>query len=110
LKDGEIGVIIIAMVVAVTIQIYELMNTVTLPKNGLNSEIEAYETMREDLESKHTGKWVLVKDQKLVNLYDSFEAAAQDAVRLFGRGPYLMRQVGAPPVTLPASLMYHRSV
>jgi hypothetical protein len=25
----------------------------------------------------------------------------------FGAGPYLIRQIGAPPVTLPASVMYH---
>lgn len=85
------------------------MNTATLPESGLNAEIEAYETMRLDLESKHTGEWVLLKDRKLVNFYESFELAAQDAVRLYGRGPFLIRQVGAPPVTFPASLMYQLS-
>ena len=92
-----------------SIEIEELMNTATLPENGLSAEIEAYETMRMELESKHTGEWVLLKDRILVNVYGSFELAAQDAVRLYGRGPYLIRQVGAPPVTLPASLMYQLS-
>jgi hypothetical protein len=85
------------------------MTTATIPEDDLKSEIEAYEAMRESLETSHTGRWVLLKDRKLINLYDSFETAAQDAVRLYGRGPYLIRQVGAPPVVLPASLMYQVS-
>ena len=73
----------------------------------LKREIGAYEKMRPDLEAEHLGKWAVVHDEKLVNVYDSFEAAAEDAVRQFGRGPYLIRQIGAPPVTLPASVLYH---
>jgi len=72
----------------------------------LSKEIKAYEKMREDLESKHTGKWVLIQDEKLVGVFESFESAAEEAVRLFGKGPYLIRQVGAPPIVLPASVMY----
>jgi hypothetical protein len=75
----------------------------------IDTEIAVYETMREQLESEHMGKWVLVRAGKLVNVYDSFEVAAEDAVRQFGRGPYLIRQIGAPPVTLPASVMYPRT-
>ena len=72
----------------------------------VDKEIAAYERMRPDLEAKHTGKWALVQNEALVGLYDSFEAVAEDAVRKFGRGPYLIRQIGAPPVTLPASVMF----
>lgn len=72
----------------------------------VKSDIAAYAKMQEGLEEKHMGKWVLFHDEVIVAVYDSFEAAAEDAVRLFGRGPYLIRQVGAPPVTLPASVMY----
>jgi hypothetical protein len=75
----------------------------------IDAEITAYEAMREKLESEHMGKWVLVRTGNLVGVYDSFDMAAADAVRQFGRGPYLIRQVGAPPVTLPASLMYPRT-
>lgn len=72
----------------------------------IDTEITAYEAMRENLETEHMGKWVLVRHETLIGVYDSFDAAAEDAVRQFGRGPYLIRQVGAPPVTLPASVMY----
>ncbi len=72
----------------------------------VKSDIAAYEKMQQELEEKHMGKWVLIHDLVLVAVHDSFEAAAEDAVGRFGRGPYLIRQVGAPPVTLPASVMY----
>ena len=75
----------------------------------LTEEIAAYESMRSDLESKYMGKWALIHDRQLIAAYDSFEAAAENAVKKFGRGPYLIRQIGAPPITLPASVMY-RSV
>jgi hypothetical protein len=65
-----------------------------------------YSRLQPDLESKYMSKWVLIHDQKLVGVYDSFESAAEDAVQRFGRGPYLLRQVGAPPITLPASVVF----
>lgn len=72
----------------------------------LSNEINAYEEMRDFLETDHFGEWVVVFDEKLAGTYGSFEAAAEDAVRKFGRGPYLIRQVGAAPITLPASVLY----
>ena len=72
----------------------------------LDREIAAYETMRADLENRHMGEWVLVHDEKLFGIYPSFDDAAQVAVKEFGRGPYLIRQIGAAPVTMPASVMY----
>jgi hypothetical protein len=72
----------------------------------LDQEIAAFEGMSKELETHHMGKWVLIHDLKLTDIYDSLESAAEDAVRKFGRGPYLIRQIGAPPVVLPASVMY----
>ena len=72
----------------------------------LSTQIAAYEEMRDALETDHFGKWVVFYGGKLVDPYESFEEAAEDAVRRFGRGPYLIRQVGAPPITLPAPVLY----
>jgi hypothetical protein len=77
--------------------------------SDISQEIKAYEEKRSELELKHMGKWVLIHDGELIGVFDSFELAAEVAVPKFGRGPYLIRQVGAPPVTLPASVMYHLS-
>jgi hypothetical protein len=70
----------------------------------LDVEISAYETMRERLEAENMGKWVLMRGSELVGVYASFDAAAEEAVKRFGSGRYLIRQVGAPPITLPAFL------
>ena len=72
---------------------------------GLKKEIAAYERMRDDLELEHFGEWVVVHDEKLAGIYDSFEVAADNAVQRFGRGPYLIKRVGEPPMTLPASAL-----
>jgi hypothetical protein len=73
----------------------------------IDHEIAAFREMQPDLEKDHPGKFVLIKQRKLIGVFDSFEQAADAAVRRFGRGPYLLRQVGAPPMTLPASVVYH---
>lgn len=73
----------------------------------LDNEIAAYETMRAGLENRHIGEWVLVHGGVLVNIFPSFEEAADRAVSEFGRGPYLIRQIGAPPVVMPASVVYN---
>lgn len=57
--------------------------------------------MRDVLGTDHFGKWVVFHGGKLVDTYQSSEDAAADAVARFGRGPHLIRQVGAPPVRLP---------
>ena len=72
----------------------------------LAKDIEAYKGMQSELESKYTSKWVLLFDAKLISVHDNFEKAAEEAVALYGAGPYLIRQVGAPTIVLPASVMY----
>ena len=74
----------------------------------LDREIAAFNAMRDDLERDHLYEWVVFHDEQLINTYEDFQDAAAEAVRRFGRGPYLIRQVGAPPLTLPASVMYRR--
>jgi len=77
---------------------------------SLEAEIIAYEAMLEELTRHHLGKFVVIKDNNLIGAFDTFETAAAVAVRAFGRGPYLIRQVGAPIVQLPASVLYNPSV
>jgi hypothetical protein len=74
---------------------------------SLDEDIAFYETLRADLEGHQLGKWALIHDRKVEGMFASFEDAAASAVERFGRGPYLIRQVGAPPVALPASIMYN---
>jgi hypothetical protein len=73
----------------------------------LTDDIAAYDAIRADLESEHLGEWVLFRNRRLEGTFGSFDEAAREAVHRFGRGPYLIRQVGAGSITLPASVMYH---
>jgi hypothetical protein len=57
----------------------------------INYDIAVHNSMRRELETKHTGKWVLLYGRKLVSIFDSFEETAEGAVRRFGRGPYRIR-------------------
>ena len=68
----------------------------------LEQEIDAYEAMRADLEEKYFDKWIIVRNTKVAGAFDSSEECIQFAVEHFGRGPYLVRQVGEPPMRLPA--------
>jgi hypothetical protein len=82
------------------------MLTIFIQMADVQFEIAAYDKMKEELELKHMGKWVLFHDGSLISFYESFDAAANDAVHRFGRGPYLIRQIGAPSISLPASVMF----
>jgi hypothetical protein len=70
-------------------------------------DLATYESMRAELEADSMGRWVLIHDRILIGRFDSLQEAAEEAVRKFGRGPYLIRQVGAAPITLPASVMFN---
>ena len=72
----------------------------------LHEQIVAYESMQQSLELNHFGKWVVFHDKAQSGVHDSLESAAQSAVSKFGDDPYLIREIGAAPVTLPVSVLY----
>ena len=74
---------------------------------NLDKEIALYEREKSKLENDHLGEWVLIHNAKIISVYKTFELAAQDAVKRFGSGPYLIRQIGATQIILPASVVYN---
>ena len=62
--------------------------------DAIRREIAAYDEMRTELEAEHLGKWVIVRNRELVDIYETFEEAAEAAIARFGRGPYHIREVG----------------
>ena len=72
----------------------------------LLDEIAAYDRMLDVLETQHLGKWVVIRDGEIQASCDIFGDAFREAVLKYGRGPYLIRQVGAGVVTLPASIEF----
>lgn len=63
---------------------------------ALETEIRAFEAQREELERHHKGDFVIFHGEEFIRAFNSLDAAAEEAVRRFGRGPYLIRQVGVP--------------
>lgn len=75
--------------------------------SALRVEIATFNRRRDELERRHMHKWVLIRGEDLVGTFDTLENAARTAARRFGRGPYLIRQVGADEkVHLPSSVMF----
>jgi hypothetical protein len=63
--------------------------------------------MEDDLQKHHLNKFVIFYGKELVGAFDTFDAAGREAVKKFGDGPYLIRQVGFPDVIpLPASVAF----
>lgn len=77
-------------------------------KHDLKQEVAAFEKMKAELEAHHHSKFVVIRGGALVGVWDTFDAAAREAVLRFGRGPYLIRQVGAAVPVVPASVMYRQ--
>lgn len=76
---------------------------------NLDIELAAYRSQLFDLETQFFGKWVLFCGSERVGIFDTFEVAAGEAVKRFGRGPYLIREIGAPPVSLPVCVVQRRT-
>lgn len=71
----------------------------------LEREIRAFEARRGELEKRYHRKFVIFHGDDFVGAFDDFDAAAREAIKLYGRGPYLIRQVGVPMEYVPAALL-----
>ncbi len=73
----------------------------------LEKDIEAFNSMKKDLLANHNGKYVIFYGGKFVGAFDTLDNAAREAIKQFGNGPYLIRQVGREPtMTMPASVAF----
>ena len=73
----------------------------------LETEIAAYESMRESLRKHHDGKFVVIRGETLHGAYDTFDAAARAAIAAYGKGPYLIREVQEPiAMRMPSSVEF----
>jgi len=60
---------------------------------ALHEELSAFKNISRDLASWASGKWVLIHEGRLIDLFSSWERASSAATKQFGRGPYLVRQI-----------------
>lgn len=72
----------------------------------LKDDIAAFEKMRSRLEAEHDREWVVFHGGEFIGAFEDFEMAAEEALERFDVGPYLIRQVGAPPVQLPGGMVF----
>ena len=73
----------------------------------LANEMEVYRRHKTRLEADHLWEWIVIHGDEIVGTYSDFQDAAQEAVSRFGRGPYLIREIGAPKQFLSSSVLYN---
>lgn len=59
-------------------------------------ELATYRRLWPTLVSRYLGKQVLIRGEKLVGSYPDYASALREATRLFGTGPFLIREVRDP--------------
>ena len=62
---------------------------------GLRAIIEAYEAKRDEVEREHLGRYVVFRDRKIVDAFESSDNAITHSLETFGVAPDLFGQVGA---------------
>ena len=72
---------------------------------ALEREIRAFEARRGELEKQYHRKFVIFHDDEFAGAFDDFDSAAREAIKRYGRGPYLIRQVGVATSYIPAGLL-----
>ena len=74
----------------------------------LDQEIKYYESQRETLLASDQDKFVLIKGEKIIGIYDSEAAAYSGGLNQIGNEPFLIKQItgqDGDTVTLPAFVL-----
>jgi len=72
----------------------------------LDQELATYAREREHLEREHRDKFVLIHRDDVVGVYDTFDTAADEGIRRFGKEPFMVRQVGRDTTKLSPAVLY----
>ena len=70
---------------------------------SLDDNIRAYESMKAQLKADKDRRWVVFFDGVLRGDFSTDSEAIAFAAKNWGRGPYLIRQVGRPPYVVLSS-------
>lgn len=60
---------------------------------ALELEMKTYEKNKADLVGRHEGKYVLIRGEEVIAVFDSQKDAFQEGNSKFGRKPFLVKQV-----------------
>ena len=55
-----------------------------MPEKNLKPNLEYVEKNRAELFKLYPNKFLIIYEQKVVNSFDTYEAAAQEAIRMYG--------------------------
>ena len=59
----------------------------------LEKEYQTYLRHKEQLLAKNEGKYVLIKDTQIADVYASYEDALKEGLKKFGNVPFLVKQI-----------------
>ena len=59
----------------------------------LKEELETYQKHKQELLVSHSGKYVLIKGSKIINIYESQKDAINDGTDKFGNTPFLVKKI-----------------
>ncbi len=59
----------------------------------LKKELEVYEAQKSELIAKSKGKFVLIKDDKVIDVFDSEIDAIHQGYELYENTPFLVKQI-----------------
>jgi hypothetical protein len=60
---------------------------------ALETELEVFAGLRQQLVSAHRGKFALIHGQDFLGAFDNVENAYREGVRKFGRSPFLVKRI-----------------
>jgi len=64
-----------------------------MPKNILQKELDTYEKNKAELLKSSIGKFVLIKDDKVINTFDTQGDAIKVGIDKFGNMPFLVKKI-----------------
>lgn len=59
----------------------------------LKKEYQTYLEHKDELLAKSEGKFVLIKDTKIIDVYSSYEDALKEGFKRFGNVPFLVKEI-----------------
>ena len=72
----------------------------TPKKDELRRNIDAYNSIKAKLETKHTGQVALLSNGEFIEVYNDFDDAYKIGIEKFGEGAFSVKIIGAEPHTL----------
>ena len=64
---------------------------------------QAYLDRYRHLEAEHTGKYALMRDGELIEIYEDLDSGYADGAAKFGDGEFSLKEIGAEPARLGAA-------